>query len=72
MAAGLDPWQTAWPAPAKINLYLHVVGKREDGYHLLDSLVAFADVHDTVIAVESDRLSLKLDGPFGAALTAER
>ena len=29
-------------APAKINLYLHVVGRRADGYHLLDSLVAFA------------------------------
>ncbi len=58
-------------APAKINLYLHVVGRREDGYHLLDSLVAFADVHDTVTAVEGDGLSLKLEGPFGAALTAE-
>ena len=33
-------------APAKINLYLHVTGKRDDGYHLLDSLVAFAGVHD--------------------------
>lgn len=58
-------------APAKINLYLHVVGKRADGYHLLDSLVAFADVHDTVTAVESDRLTLKLEGPFGGSLEAE-
>jgi 4-diphosphocytidyl-2-C-methyl-D-erythritol kinase len=58
-------------APAKINLYLHVVGRRADGYHLLDSLVAFADVHDTVIAVEDDRLSLSVSGPFGAALAGE-
>ena len=33
-------------APAKINLFLHVVGRRPDGYHLLDSLVAFAGVGD--------------------------
>ncbi|MCK6454110.1 MAG: 4-(cytidine 5'-diphospho)-2-C-methyl-D-erythritol kinase [Alphaproteobacteria bacterium] len=69
LAASRSGYRAA--APAKLNLYLHVVGKREDGYHLLDSLVAFADVHDTVTAVGSDRLSLKLDGPFGAALTAE-
>ena len=35
-------------APAKINLCLHVVGRRADGYHLLDSLVVFADVGDRV------------------------
>ena len=35
-------------APAKINLTLHVTGQREDGYHLLDSLVVFAEVGDWV------------------------
>ena len=35
-------------APAKINLALHVTGQRRDGYHLLDSLVAFTDVGDRV------------------------
>ena len=35
-------------APAKVNLYLHVIGRRADGYHLLDSLVAFADIGDRV------------------------
>ena len=35
-------------APAKINLTLHVTGQRGDGYHLLDSLVVFADVGDRV------------------------
>ena len=37
-------------APAKVNLYLHITGRRADGYHLLDSLVAFADIGDEVIA----------------------
>lgn len=58
-------------APAKINLYLHVVGKRPDGYHLLDSLVAFADVHDTVIALENDRLDLRVSGPLSDGLAGE-
>ncbi len=58
-------------APAKINLYLHVVGRRDDGFHLLDSLVAFADVHDTVTAVEADEITLAVSGPFGPALAAE-
>ena len=58
-------------APAKINLYLHVVGRRADGFHLLDSLVGFADVHDTVIAVGGEKLSLEVTGPFAAALKGE-
>jgi 4-diphosphocytidyl-2-C-methyl-D-erythritol kinase len=58
-------------APAKINLYLHVTAKRADGYHLLDSLIAFADVGDTIEASEADDLALGCDGPFGAALGAE-
>src|SRR5215813_13890196 len=37
-------------APAKVNLYLHVTGRRPDGYHLVDSLVAFADIGDWVTA----------------------
>lgn len=55
-------------APAKINLYLHVIGRREDGYHLLDSLVAFADIGDTVIAEPAEQLSLTVRGPEAAAL----
>ena len=57
-------------APAKLNLYLHVVGRRPDGYHLLDSLVAFADVADEIVAVPADALSLEITGPFAAALEA--
>ena len=55
-------------APAKINLYLHVLGRRADGYHLLDSLVAFADIGDWVSAAPADTLSLTVSGPEGAAL----
>ena len=39
-------WATGWPAPAKINLFLHVVGRRPDGYHLLQTVFRFLDVGD--------------------------
>ena len=59
------------PAHAKVNLWLNVVGRRDDGYHLLDSLVAFVDLADEVEARPSDRLSFDLDGPLAAALAGE-
>jgi 4-diphosphocytidyl-2-C-methyl-D-erythritol kinase len=55
-------------APAKLNLYLHVLGRRADGYHLLDSLVAFADVGDVVTARPAPALSLEITGPFAGAV----
>jgi 4-diphosphocytidyl-2-C-methyl-D-erythritol kinase len=58
-------------APAKVNLFLHVTGRRADGYHLLDSLAVFGPAFDTVAATSADGLSLELDGPFGASLAAE-
>ena len=58
-------------APAKINLYLHVTGRRPDGYHELDSLVAFAGVGDRVAVSPADALSLDLTGPFAEALAAD-
>ena len=57
-------------APAKVNLYLHVVGRRADGYHLLDSLVAFTELADTITARPAGELSLSLDGPFSGAVDA--
>jgi 4-diphosphocytidyl-2-C-methyl-D-erythritol kinase len=57
-------------APAKINLTLHVTGQRADGYHLLDSLVAFVDVGDVVSAVPHDQLTLTLTGATTANLSA--
>jgi 4-diphosphocytidyl-2-C-methyl-D-erythritol kinase len=50
-------------APAKVNLTLHVTGKRDDGYHLLDSLVAFAGIGDTLDFAPAEELSLELAGP---------
>jgi 4-diphosphocytidyl-2-C-methyl-D-erythritol kinase len=53
-------------APAKVNLSLRVVGKRDDGYHLLDSLVAFGAAADTLTVSPADTLTLRVDGPFAA------
>lgn len=58
-------------APAKINLTLHICGRRADNYHLLDSLVVFADVGDRVTVSPADILSLTITGPFGPALANE-
>ena len=55
-------------APAKINLYLHLLGRRDDGYHLLDSLIVFLDFADTVSVSLADGLSLGLSGPYAPAL----
>ena len=55
-------------APAKVNLTLHVTGQRADGYHLLDSLVVFAGVGDSVTVAAAPALSLAITGPMGAML----
>ena len=56
-------------APAKINLYLHVTGRREDGYHFLDSLVVFVGARDIVRYVQrAEPLHLKVTGCFGDRL----
>lgn len=52
----------AFPAPAKLNLFLHVVGRRADGYHLLQSLFRFIDRADTV------HLDLRDDGAVARAV----
>jgi 4-diphosphocytidyl-2-C-methyl-D-erythritol kinase len=53
-------------APAKINLALHVTGRRADGFHELDTLAVFADIGDRVEIEEADELSLSVTGPFAA------
>jgi 4-diphosphocytidyl-2-C-methyl-D-erythritol kinase len=58
-------------APAKVNLFLHVTGKRPDGYHLLDSLVVFAGIADRIAYQPSGELSLAITGPFAASLAPE-
>ena len=51
-------------APAKVNLTLHVTGRRDDGYHLLDSLVVFAGVCDQLSATSSPDMRISVSGPF--------
>ena len=57
-------------APAKVNLCLHVTGRRSDGYHLLDSLVVFACIGDGLRATRAEALGLTIDGPFAADVPA--
>jgi len=76
MASPNPPVAVSCFAPAKINLYLHLTGRRDDGLHTLDSLVVFADVGDVItvdaLPTPSDRqgsgLRLTITGPFAAGL----
>jgi 4-diphosphocytidyl-2-C-methyl-D-erythritol kinase len=54
-------------APAKINLTLRVLGRREDGYHELESLVAFTDISDTISLRPRAGVALDITGPFAGA-----
>lgn len=54
-------------APAKVNLTLHILGRRDDGYHELDSLVAFAGVGDRLAFIAGAPLGLEVVGPTAAA-----
>mgnify|MGYP000397999203 CR=1 FL=1 len=55
-------------ASAKINLDLRITGRRDDGYHLLDSIVAFTDFGDELTAELSDQLEIEISGPFASDL----
>lgn len=57
-------------APAKINLFLHVVGRRRDGFHLIQSLFAFASFGDQLTVSADRELKLELEGPFSHNLKA--
>ena len=48
------------PAPAKINLFLHIIGRREDGYHLLQSVFQFLDYGDEISFSVNDSGALSL------------
>ena len=58
-------------AAAKINLFLHVGNKREDGFHPLQSLAVFTDLGDTLAMEVASGLTLAIDGPFADGLNGE-
>ena len=58
-------------APAKINLTLHVTGRRGDGHHELDSLVMFADIGDRVSAAAAQTTWLSVEGPMAAGVPGD-
>lgn len=58
-------------APAKVNLTLHVTGQRKDGYHLLDSLVVFADVGDRITVMPAEAPRLEVIGPRAAGVPTD-
>jgi 4-diphosphocytidyl-2-C-methyl-D-erythritol kinase len=58
-------------APSKINLALHVTGQRADGYHLLDTLVTFADAGDRLTFAAADTDGFGVSGPFASALPVD-
>lgn len=58
-------------ARAKVNLALHVTGQRSDGYHLLDSLVAFPSVADRVTLIRGGTDGLNITGRFSDSLTSD-
>lgn len=60
-----DPlFDFAWPAPAKLNLFLHVVGRRPDGYHLLQTVFQFLDYGDTLRFSPRDDGEVRLAEPL--------
>ena len=54
-------------APAKVNLFLHITGRDERGYHELDSLIAFVDVGDEIAIRRGDGFTFEITGPFAHA-----
>ena len=69
---GRATYQVHQPARAKVNLYLHVLGKRPDGYHDLESLVVFAEFGDEIEVTPAPGLSLRTRGPFAGRLPRAR
>jgi 4-diphosphocytidyl-2-C-methyl-D-erythritol kinase len=65
------PSELVESAPAKVNLTLRVLGRRADGYHEIESLIAFADVGDRLTLAPGDMLALTMSGPGAAQTGAE-
>lgn len=64
--------ETRWPAPAKLNLFLHVTGRRADGYHELQTLFQLVDLCDSIaITVREDGRIERPLGPAGVTLETD-
>ena len=61
---GTWDWQSEYPAPAKLNLFLHVVGRRADGYHLLQTAFRFVDRGDSLYFAPRDDVEIVLVNPL--------
>ena len=72
MSRAPDLPRNEWPAPAKLNLFLHVTGRRADGYHELQTLFQLIDLCDTItIAVRADGRIERPAGPANVAPEAD-
>lgn len=58
-------------APAKINLFLHVTEKMDNGYHTLDSLISFANIGDEITIQPADQFSFTIKGPYAGHFTGD-
>jgi 4-diphosphocytidyl-2-C-methyl-D-erythritol kinase len=67
----LSRWDEAWPAPAKLNLFLHVIGRRADGYHRLQTAFRFIDLADSLRFTPRDDAKVTLRRPL-AGVPPER
>jgi len=60
----VSTWSTGWPAPAKLNLFLHITGRREDGYHLLQTVFQPLSVGDSLDFLTLDQDEVRLETPL--------
>lgn len=67
-AGGASVTQVTIQAPVKLNLYLHVVGRKGDGYHEVDTLIAFTDFGDAITVEQADHFEIVADGPYASEL----
>jgi 4-diphosphocytidyl-2-C-methyl-D-erythritol kinase len=59
-------------APSKLNLFLHITGKQENGYHLLDSLVVFTEFSDQITLTESSHFQFSCSGTYSDHIDPDR
>ena len=58
-------------AHSKLNLYFHIAGRRDDGYHLIESIFAFTEFGDEIVIKSDEQLTLSIDGEFASVIAHE-